>query len=129
MKNNSPGRSALRALIVVTTLVAACHTSPASPSDSTEPPSRYVVKIALVGMDPVSIEVPVGAAVTFVNNDKHFPHHMGSACSEFDALGRLEPSQSGDTDPFTASKTCSYYDRLYPENPLRHGKIVVRQKS
>jgi len=48
-----------------------------------------------------------------------------AACSEVDAVGRLEPQQSGKTAAFGSAKTCSYYDRLYPENPLRHGTIIV----
>ena len=77
-------------------------------------------------MDPVSIQVPVGVQVTFINKDPNFAHDMTSAaCPEVDAVGRLEPQQSGKTAAFGSAKTCSYYDRLYPENPLRHGTIIV----
>jgi plastocyanin len=132
MRLDPPGRlTLLHVMLVVTAIVAACDKSPASPTDPADPPATglsgaYIVKIALISMDPASIDVPVGARVTFVNNDPNFPHHMGSACSELDAVGRLDPRQSGETAPFTASKTCNYYDRLQPDNPLRHGKIVVR---
>lgn len=119
----------VRAALLTTAILAACGTSPASPSDPTAPSggaTAYVVKIALIGIDPSSIEVPVGARVTFVNKDQNFPHHMASACPELDAVGRLEPGQSGETAPFTNAKTCKFYDRLSPGNPLRTGKIVVR---
>ncbi len=88
--------------------------------------NAYVVRIAAVGMDPFSIEIPIGARVTFVNNDDNFAHDLTSGCREVDAVGRLEPRQSGQTAPFTTAKTCTYYDRLNPENPLRRGKITVR---
>jgi hypothetical protein len=126
MKHISRGRLAPGSVLLAMVILPACQDSPASPSNSTAPPTAYTVKVALVGMDPYSLEVPVGARVTFINNDDNFPHHFASACSEVDGVGRLEPRQSGQTAPFTTSKTCSYYDRLYPENPLRQGKIVVR---
>src|SRR5206468_1562166 len=100
-------------------------TLPPAPTP-TPAPTQYLVTISLVGLDPFTLEVPVGARVTFLNNDRNFPHHLASACPEIDAVGLLQFGQSGQTAPFTSSKTCSYYDRLYPENPLRQGKIVVR---
>ncbi len=107
-------------------LLAALASTAVSPSGASCLAAAYRVRIALVGMDPFSIEVPVGARVTFVNDDPNFTHHMASACEEIDAVGPLKPQESGDTTPFTKAKTCSYYDRLSPGNPLRHGKIVVR---
>ena len=83
--------------------------------------------IALVGMNPLSLEVPVGARVTFVNQDSNFPHRMAApGCSEIDGVGLLQPGQSGQTAPILNPKTCNYYDQLYPENPLRQGKIIIR---
>jgi plastocyanin len=86
----------------------------------------YRVTIALVGMDPFSIEVPVGARVTFINKDSRFAHDLASDCPEIDSMGRLEPGESGRTAEFARSKTCHYSDRLYPNSPLRRGTIVVR---
>ncbi len=86
----------------------------------------YRVSIVLVGLDPFALEVPVGARVTFVNKDGRFAHDIASQCPEIDAVGRLEPGESARTAPFTSAKTCSYYDRLHPDTPLRRGKIVVR---
>jgi hypothetical protein len=136
MNANSSDRAALRAVLLAMTILAGCgtSTSPASPSQPADPPAptppppatAYRVTIALVGMDPVSIDVPVGARVTFINKDPNFAHYMASACPEIDAVGRLEPQQSGDTSVFAESKTCKYNDRLSPENPLRMGTIVVR---
>jgi plastocyanin len=97
-----------------------------APSESSPPPARYKVTIALIFLDPPTLEVPVGARVMFVNNDQNFPHHMASACSEMDAIGLLQPKQSGQTSPFANPKTCNYYDRLQPANPLRQGTIIVR---
>jgi plastocyanin len=119
--------TAVSAAVMVAAAMAACES--AAPPGSPDPgggPSPYRVTIALIGLDPSSIEVPVGARVTFVNNDTNFAHHMASACSEIDAVGLLQSGQSGQTAPFTRSGTCNYYDRLYPENPLRQGRIIVR---
>lgn len=130
MHVNARRRALLLAAMLAMAILPACNASPASPSDSSNPPtdspSAYRVTIALIGIDPLSIEVPVGARVTFVNNDPNFAHHMASACSEVDAVGLLQPGQSGQTAPFNGAKTCDYYDRLAPANPLRHGTIVVR---
>jgi hypothetical protein len=116
--------------VLMTVGFSACETAPSAPSESSGssggPPTQYRVTIALIGLDPATIEVPQGARVTFLNSDDNFPHHMTSSCSEVDAVGLLQPRQWGETSPFSGSKTCSYYDRLYPENPLRQGKIVVR---
>jgi hypothetical protein len=118
--------SVLLVALITTVTLPACETSPIAPSDSGAPPTGYRVTIAVVFLDPPSLEVPVAARVTFVNNDDNFPHHMESACSEINAIGLLQPRQSGQTAPFANSKTCSYYDRLHPENPLRQGRIIVR---
>ncbi len=138
MNTNFSRRARLRTVLFAATIWAACGSStsppaapspdpPATPSPTpTAPATGYRVTIALVGMDPVTLQVPVGKRVTFINKDPSFAHHMASACSEIDAVGRLEPQQSGDTSVFASAKTCGYYDRLSPENPLRKGTIVVR---
>ncbi len=87
---------------------------------------EYQVAIVLVGIDPFSIDVPVGSRVAFINKDPHFAHDMTSSCPEIDAVGRLGPGQSGRTTVFTSAKICTYYDRLHPDTPLRRGTIVVR---
>jgi plastocyanin len=107
------------ARMVAASILAATSLGPGAVTD-------YRVRIAAVGMDPFSIEVPIGARVTFVNNDPHFAHDMTSACSEVDAVGRLEPGESGQTAAFTKSQTCNYSDRLHQNTPLRRGTIVVR---
>jgi thiol-disulfide isomerase/thioredoxin/plastocyanin len=99
---------------------------PAGPQARTAAAADYRVTIALVGMDPFSIEVPVGSRVTFVNKDARFPHDMTSDCPEFDAIGRLAPGSSGQTAIFTGPKTCAYHDRLQPDSPLRRGRVVIR---
>jgi plastocyanin len=111
--------------MIAAAMVPTGATLPASQPEAAAE-KAYVVRIALVGMDPFAIEIPVGSRVTFVNNDANFAHDMTSGCKEVDAVGRLEPEQSGQTAPFTTAKTCTYYDRLQPENPLRRGKITVR---
>ena len=142
----------LVALLLAAAIPPACGTSPDAPSKSDPPPTptpgpaltpaptlppaptptpspaptQYLVTIAIVGLDPFTLEVPVGARVTFLSRDVNFSHYFASVCPEIDAVGLLQFGQSGQTAPFTSSKTCSYYDRLYPENPLRQGKIVVR---
>lgn len=126
MQVNPSRRAVLLVALITTVTLPACATSPTAPSDSGAPPTGYRVTIAVVYLDPPSLEVPVGARVTFVNNDDNFPHHMASACSEIDAIGLLQPRQSGQTAPFANPKTCNYYDRLHPQNPLRQGRIIVR---
>jgi plastocyanin len=121
----SPNRL-LAAAVLATAVAATCDARAASPAVCAAH-SAYRVTIALVGMDPFSIQVPVGARVTFVNKDRNFPHQMTSECKEVDAAGRLEPGQSADTEPFTKPGTCEYCDSLNPENPLRRGKIIVRK--
>lgn len=122
----NPRRCAMLVVVLLATVVLpACETSPASPSESFGTSTSYRVTIALIGLDPSSLEVPVGARVMFVNNDTNFPHHM-AGCPEIDAVGLLKSGQSGQTEPFASAKTCNYHDRLYPENPLRQGRIIVR---
>jgi hypothetical protein len=111
---------------MTTVAFPACEASPAAPSAPVAPPTGYRVTIAVIFLDPVSLDVPVGARVAFVNNDDNAPHHMTSACSEIDDVGLLQPRQSGQTAPFANPKTCSYYDRLQPTNPLRQGRIIIR---
>ena len=111
--------------LIATVTLPACEASPNAPSDSGAPPTGYRVTIAQIFLNPASLDVPVGARVAFVNNDDNFPHHMASACSEVDAVGLLQSRQSGQTAPFANPKTCSYYDRLQPANPLRQGRIIV----
>ena len=118
--------SVLLVALITTVTLPACETSPIAPSDSGAPPTGYRVTIAVVFLNPPSLDVPVGARVSFVNSDDNFAHHMASACSEIDAVGLLQPRQSGQTAPFANAKTCSYYDRLQPANPLRQGRIIVR---
>lgn len=126
MHLDSAGRTLLRVALVATAMAAPWQISPASPSQAAGPTKIYRVRIALIGLDPYSIEVPVDARVTFLNDDSNFPHEMTSACPEVDAVGRLQPGESGQTGPFKTPKTCSFHDRLNPGNPLRHGTIVVR---
>ncbi len=95
-------------------------------AETAVPGGDHRVAIVLVGLDPFTIEVPVGSRVTFVNKDAHFAHDIASSCPEVDAVGRLEPGQSGRTGIFTSAKTCRYYDRLHANTPLRRGMIVVR---
>jgi plastocyanin len=127
MRLTSRVRAQLSGAVLVSLLFSACETAatPTEPEPS-KPPTQYRVTIALIGLDPSSIEVPVGARVTFVNNDTNYAHHMVSACGEVEASGLLQTGQWGQTAPFAGAKTCEYHDRLYPENPLRQGKIVVR---
>ena len=128
--------------VLAAAMLPACQTSPGSPSKTDPPPTptpapppaptptpaptQYQVSISLIGLDPFLLDVPVGARVTFVNNDRNFSHHLASPCPEIDAVGLLQWGQSGLTAPFMSAKTCSYYDRLSPENPLRQGRITVR---
>jgi hypothetical protein len=63
--------------------------------------------------------------VTFVNRDI-FAHRIGSACPEIDEVGLLQPGESRDTGTFGGARTCSYNDRLNPDQPLLKGTIIVR---
>jgi plastocyanin len=112
--------------LMTTVTLPACAPSPTAPSESAASPTGYRVTIAVVALAPATLEVPVGARVMFLNNDDNFPHHMASACSEIDAVGLLQPRQSGQTAPFANPKTCHYYDRLHPANIFRQGQIIVR---
>jgi hypothetical protein len=132
-------------LLVVAVFAAAilqgCETSPATPSTSGPPPTptpspapapiptpaptQYQVTIALIALDPFVLDVPVGVRVTFRNNDPSSAHHFASSCPEIDSVGLLQFQQSGQTAPFTSSKSCGYYDLLSPENILRQGRINV----
>ena len=115
-------------LIAVTVLATGCDKStPTNPSGTT-----YTVTITSAGVSPKTLEVPLGARVTFVNNDttSHYmhsdPHPDATDCPALNQVGMLLATQRRDTGNLVDAKTCGYHDHDAPTNNAFRGQIVIK---
>jgi plastocyanin len=123
----------LLALLVL--LVAAeCggSTSPSGPAPSDPTPNPNRITITNAGVSPVEMVVPLGATVSFVNNDSR-PHNMASDphpdhtdCPPLNLVGTLVPGQSRETGNLVVARTCGFHDHDNPANDALRGRIVIR---
>lgn len=101
-----------------------------SPSDVPAlAPKNQEVTMTADGFSPVSLTVPSGTTVLFVNKDTvgHWPasgvHPTHQVCPGLDALRIVQPGESY-SFKFTDAKTCPIHDHL---NPSLKGSITVTQ--
>jgi len=132
-------RSAIVGGLVVglAALVVSCgdDSSPSSPSPTPIPPGPTVntttITLTSSGASPRDITVPVGARVTFVNNDSA-PHDMNSdphpahtGCPDLN-VGFISGGQSRATNNLNAAQTCTYHDHNQPSNTNLQGTIRIQ---
>ena len=112
-------------LLVNLMTVACAQSAPphAMPMDNKSQPASFEVKIDNFSFTPATLTVPVGATVTWVNNDD-IPHNIVSSEQKF----KSKPLDTGDKFSFTFSDagTYQYFCGLHPKMV---GKIVVEEKK
>jgi len=124
--------------VLVLMLVAACggggYSSPSTPSTpATTPPAAaaLTVTITSTGVDPRSLQVPMGGIVTFVNNDSRThqimsdPNPTHNDCPSINDVSTLAPGQSRQTGSFMVAKACSYHDHMNPDSAGLQGVLLV----
>jgi amicyanin len=129
------GRLARGVLIAATAALAACAAPPVSPTDAAAAQARpvvqaaasvapatsgYKVSIANFTFAAPSLTVPVGATVTWTNDDD-VPHTVVSADRKTFRSKTLDTDQSF-SFTFTAAGEYSYFCSIHP---MMTGKIIV----
>jgi len=126
----------LSGLTVAVTMAMAIGCGGGSSSSSTSPspdpvPSMTVI-IANGAVSPQTITVPVGAQVTFVNNDTQDheiasdPHPEHTDCPPINDVGYLTPGQSRQTGNLVVARSCGYHDHINFENKALQGTIIIQ---
>lgn len=130
------GRLALTALGLAVGL-AACggggySSSPSTPSaPAAAPAASASVTITGSGVEPKTLQVALGARVTFVNNDSQShqiasdPNPAHTDCPAINDLAVLAPGQSRQTGPLGVARACGYHDHMHPDSLVLQGKILV----
>lgn len=122
-------------------LLAGCGGSSTSPSggvtvivkDGGTGTSVATLTITSAGINPKSVTLAVGQAVTIVNNDSRSheiasdPHPQHGSCPSIEAgIGTLAPGQTRVTHAFANAGTCGFHDHLDDSNQNLRGTIVVQ---
>jgi plastocyanin len=104
-----------------------------SPVGGSPGPSGATITISNGAVNPSSVTISVGQSVTFVNNDttaremSSNPHPTHTDCPQVNALGRLNPNQTGLTNAFTSARTCGFHDHASNDTiPGLRGTIVIQ---
>jgi plastocyanin len=99
---------------------------------STAPSSDVTITIRATGPSPAEMRVPVGARVSFVNNDTR-PHAMSSDpiqthtdCPPINDVGFLNPGQSRSTGALNVAGTCGFHDHTNELDATFKGRIIVQ---
>jgi plastocyanin len=123
--------AALKCAIIVAALAMAgpaCSKSSMSPSPTT---SAATFTITSTGVSPKTASVPIGSAVTFVNNDgvQHEmasdPHPVHTDCPALN-VGVLNPGQTRMSSGLTVARTCGFHDHLRDQDQSLRGTITVQ---
>jgi plastocyanin len=128
----------LIAVLALMLVAGACggggYSSPSTPSApaTTQPAAAALtVKINANGVDPRSLQVPMGGIVTFVNTDSRThqimsdPHPTHNDCPSINDVSTLAPGQSRPTGSFMVAKACSYHDHMNPDSVGLQGVLLV----
>jgi plastocyanin len=130
----------LSSFALAATLAGCGGGSPSSPSgvtivvrDGGTGASAATITITSAGANPRSVTVPVGQAVTFVNNDSRAhemasdPHPQHGSCPSMEAgLGTIAAGQTKVTHAFGNAGTCSFHDHTDPTNGSLQGTIIIQ---
>jgi plastocyanin len=106
-------------------------TSPGNPNNPT-PVATTTITITAAGANPQVITVPVGARVTFINNDSRShemhsdPHPNHGDCPPIDDVGFLAVGQTKLTGNMTVARTCGFHDHNLPDVANLRGQIIVQ---
>jgi plastocyanin len=124
-----------RVSLVLALMAAACggsSTSSTAPSGGGGGSSATTITIANNAVSPKTITVPVGAQVTFVNNDSRAhemfsdPHPEHTDCPEINQVGHLEPGQSRQTGNLVTPRKCGFHDHINFEIITLQGTITIQ---
>ena len=129
---------ALRAPATVVVLVlAACGGSGGGPGDPNPPTATpapapaFTVTITAAGASPRELRVPLGARVTFVNQDSRThqmmsaPHPLHTDCPEINAVGTIDSGQTKATEILNVQKSCGFHDNMRDGDTTLRGQILV----
>ena len=126
------------AVLAIILVAGACggggYSSPSTPSTpaTTQPAAAgLTVTISATGVQPRSLQVPMGGVVTFVNNDTRThqimsnPNPTHTDCPSINDVSTLAPGQSRQTGAFTVTKACGYHDHMNPNDAGLQGMLLV----
>jgi plastocyanin len=113
---------------------AGSPSGPSNPAPSLEPPvATTTITINGSGLvTPNNITISPGQRVTIVNQHSRAhdvssdPHPDHTNCPQINAVGLLNPGQTGQTSPFTTAATCGFHDHNDPNNVNLRGRITIQ---
>ena len=107
--------------------------TPTAPNNPNNPPvATTTITITAAGVSPQRITVPLGARVTFINNNSRShemhsdPHPNHGDCPPIDDVGFLAAGQTKLTGNFTVAGTCGFHDHNQPSVSSLQGQIIVQ---
>jgi plastocyanin len=106
-------------------------TGPTNP-DNSPPVATTTITITANGVSPSRITVPLGARVTFINNDSRThemnsdPHPNHGDCPAIDDVGFIAVGQTKQTGNLTVARTCGFHDHNQPDTASLRGQIIVQ---
>lgn len=104
---------------------------PTTPSAPPPVSGATIVITAAGAVSPNRVQIAVGQAVTFVNQDTRphepssDPHPEHTGCPPMAQVGFLRSGQQRATGAFTTARTCTFHDHLSSADSLR-GTIVIQ---
>lgn len=138
MRRRGLAHLSLRAPATVVVLVlAACGGSgggPGAPNPPAAPPATapaFTVTITAAGASPRELRVPIGARVTFVNQDSRAhemlsaPHPLHTDCPAINAVGMLNAGQTKSSDALNVQRACGFHDNMRDGDTTLRGQILV----
>ena len=138
MRRRGLAHRSLRAPATVVVLVlAACGGSgggpgaPNPPATNPPAPAAFTVTVTAAGANPKELRVPLGARVTFVNQDSRAhemlsaPHPLHTDCPAINAVGMLNAGQTKNTGAFDVQRACGFHDNMRNGDTTLRGQILV----
>jgi plastocyanin len=108
------------------------ESSPTSPDPIAPGTSAATIMITSSGLEPRTVAIQSGQAVTFINNDSvahnmaSDPHPIHNECPAINQVGNLGPGQQMQSAALTATRSCGFHDLLRDGDPRWQGTIVVQ---
>ena len=128
------GRAAAALVVLV---LAACGGSgggpgaPGAPAGAPPAAPAFTVTLSAAGASPQELRVPVGARVTFVNQDSRThqmmsaPHPTHTDCPAINEVGNIDRGETKVTGTFSVEKDCGFHDNLRDGDTTLRGLILV----
>jgi hypothetical protein len=130
-------RRAIRSLLFLAVLIAACGgggSSPTSPSPtpggSTDPAAT--ITITASGASPSKVTIPSGGRVLYINNDSavHWvasdPHPTHEDCPELNTVGVLQPGERRTSSNLVTTRACGFHDHDNPGTRSLQGTVTIQ---